>query len=145
MRRRDVFGHQRLMLGRIEEAGSGIAAGVLPARDRGAGLVVELAVDFGVEAETGQPALHVAAPGLVEADLVFGDLGGFLGGFRGGLRGFMAGIIGQGHRFDRCRSVAVGRAEAGFGRIRADENEEHRESENQDTHGPTFPDLEVSG
>jgi hypothetical protein len=59
----------------VEEAGLGIAARGLPARDHGAGGFVELAVDLGVEAETGQPALHVAALALVEADLVFGGLG----------------------------------------------------------------------
>ena len=60
------------MLQRVEEAGLGIAACPLPARDGGAGRLVELPVDLGVEAETGQPALHLAALSPVESDLIFG-------------------------------------------------------------------------
>ena len=43
-----------------------------------AGRLVELAGDLGVEAEPVEPALHVAALALVEADLVLGGLVGFL-------------------------------------------------------------------
>src|ERR1700676_3106168 len=95
------------MLQRVEEAGQGIAACPLPARDDGAGRLVELSVDLGVEAETGQPALHVATLSLVEADLIFG---------------FLSCFIGIGRLIDGCRQVAGGRARTGFGSIRTDEN-----------------------
>src|SRR5258708_25366869 len=49
---RDDLGLQRLELHRVDEAGLRIAAGGLPAGDDGAGGVVELAADLGVEAET---------------------------------------------------------------------------------------------
>ena len=62
------------MLQRVEEAGPGIAACRLPASDDGAGRLVEPSVDLGVEAETGQPSLHVAALSLVEWDPIFGFL-----------------------------------------------------------------------
>src|ERR1700731_2177540 len=128
VRRRDRIGQQRLMLLRVEEAGPGITACLLPARDGGAGRLVKLSADLGAEAETGQRALHVAARPLVEADLVFGLLSRF---------------VGKGHLIDCYRQVAVGRARAGFGGIRTDENAQHRKCENQDTHG-IFPDLEFS-
>ena len=80
---RDDLGQQRLVLQLVEVAGLGIAAGGLPAPDHRAGVLVELAGDLGVEAEPVEPALHVAALALVEADLVFGDLVGFLGEGRG--------------------------------------------------------------
>jgi hypothetical protein len=70
---------QRLVLQCVEEPGPGIAPRGLPAHDHGAGGFVELAGDPGVEADAGEAALHVAALGLVEAELVFGDLAGFLG------------------------------------------------------------------
>src|ERR1700686_3498458 len=95
------------MLRRVEEAGLGVAACSLPARDDGAGRVVELSVDLGVEAETGQPALHVATLSLVEADLIFGFPGCF---------------VGKGRRIDRYRQVAGGRAQTSFGSIRTYEN-----------------------
>jgi len=63
----------------VEEAGLRITAGSLPAGDHGAGGVVELAGGLDVEADPGQPALHVAALRPVEAELVFGDLIRFLG------------------------------------------------------------------
>ena len=62
------------MLVRVEETSLGIAACPLPPRDDGAVGLVEFAVDLGVEAETGQPALHVATLSLVEADPIFGFL-----------------------------------------------------------------------
>ena len=77
-RRRDDFAQQRLVLQLVEVAALGIAAGGLPARDHRAGRFVELAGHLGVEAEAVEPALHVAALALVEADLVFGGLVGFL-------------------------------------------------------------------
>src|ERR1700682_624282 len=95
------------MLQRVEEAGLGIAACPLPARDDGAGRLVELSVDLGVEAETGQPALQVATLSLVEADLIFG---------------FLSRFVGKGRRIDGCRQVAGGRVQTGFGSIRTDEN-----------------------
>src|SRR6266700_7579969 len=73
------FRQQRLMLQRVEEAGLGIAACRLPARDHSAGRLVELSVGPGVEAETRQPALHVFTHCPVEADLIFGFLGCFVG------------------------------------------------------------------
>src|SRR5712664_4367374 len=60
-RRWHDFGQQRLMLQRVEEAGLGIAACPLPARDDRAGRFVELSVGLDVEAEARQPALHVFA------------------------------------------------------------------------------------
>ena len=52
------------MLLRVEEASLGIAARCLPARDEGAGWLVEPTADLGIEAETGQPALYVATLSL---------------------------------------------------------------------------------
>src|SRR5882672_12955130 len=94
------------MLQRVEEAGLGIAACLLPAHDDGAGRLVELSVDLGVEAETSQPALHVATLSPVEADLIFG---------------FLSCFVGNGRRIDGCRQVADGRARTGFGSICTDE------------------------
>ena len=85
------LGQQRLVLKLVEKAALGIAAGGLPARDDGAGLLIELAGDLGVEAEPGEAALHVAALALVEADLILGGL---------------AGLLGEGRRLDTGRQVA---------------------------------------
>src|SRR3979411_1399359 len=112
------------MLQRVEEAGLGIAARALPARDDGAGRLVTLSVDLSVEAETGQPTLHGASLFLVEADLIFG---------------FLSCFVGKGRRIDGCRKIAGGRAQTGFGSIRTDENSQDRQCENQDTHGLLFP------
>src|SRR5258708_1102288 len=90
------FRQQRVMLQRVEEAGLGIAACRLPARDDSAGRSVELSVGPGVEAETGQPAVAVFAVCLVEADLIFGFLGCFVGKDH--------------HWIDGFRQVAGGRA-----------------------------------
>src|SRR3954470_12870815 len=79
----DDFGQQRLVLELVEVAGLRIAAGGLPARDHGAGLLIEGAGDLGVKAKPGQPALHVAALALFEPDLVFRNLVGFRGKGRG--------------------------------------------------------------
>src|ERR1700694_3958181 len=95
------------MLQLVEETSLGIVACRLPARDDGAGRLVELSVDLGVEAETGQPALHVATLSLVEPDLIFG---------------FLSCLLGKGRRIGGCRQVAGGRARTGFGSIRTDEN-----------------------
>src|SRR6185437_10361325 len=76
VRGRDDFCEQRLVLQRVEEAGRGITARSLPARNDGAGRLIELAVHPGVEAEPGQSPLHVTPLRPVESDLVFGDLGG---------------------------------------------------------------------
>src|ERR1700730_19245103 len=94
----------------VEKAGLEIAACPLPARDDGAGRRVELSVDLGVEAETGQPALHVATLFLVEAYLIFG---------------FLSCLVGKGRRIDGCQQVAVGRARTGFGNICTDENSQN--------------------
>ena len=94
------------MLLRVEEASPGIAAGRLPARDDGAGRLVEPSVDRGVEAETRQPALHGAAFSLVEAYPIFGFLG----------------CLGRSHRIDGCRLLAVVCARAGFSDICTDED-----------------------
>ena len=62
-------------------------------------------VDLGVEAETGEAALHVAALTPVEADLVFGHLVGFIGeGRRVDTRGQIAG---------RVRRTVLQRGDAG--------------------------------
>src|ERR1700687_201520 len=95
------------MLQRVEETSLGIVACPLPPHDDGAGRVVELSVDLGVEAETGQPALHIATLSLVEADLIFG---------------FLSCFVGKGRRIDGCRQVAGGRARTCSGSIRTDEN-----------------------
>src|ERR1700738_2097575 len=117
------------MLQRVEEPRPGTAPCRLPARDDGAGRLVEPSVDPGVEAETGQPALHVATLSLVEAALIFGFPGCF---------------VGLGRRIDGCRQVSWGRARTGFGSICADENSHDRQCEDQDTHGLVSPDPKVS-
>src|SRR6202158_2939113 len=53
---RDDFRQQRLVLQLVEESGLGIAPGGLPARNHGAGRVVELARHLGIEAKTLQMA-----------------------------------------------------------------------------------------
>ena len=106
-RRRDGLGQQRLMLQRAEEASPGIAAGRLPPRDDRAGRLVEPSVDSGVEAESGQPALHVAALCLVEPYPIFG---------------FLSCILDNSSRIGGCQQVAVGHARTGFGNICTDEN-----------------------
>ena len=112
------------MLQRVEEASLGISVRRLPARDDGAGRLVEPSVDFGVEAKTGQPALHVATLSLVEAHLIFG---------------FLSCLVGRGLRIDGCQQVAVGRARAGFGNICTDENSQDRQREDEDTQWPILP------
>ena len=67
------------MLRCVKKARRGIATSRLPACDRRAGLVIELSVDLGVEADTGQPTLHVATLAPVQTDLIFGFLGCFVG------------------------------------------------------------------
>src|SRR3954453_20876709 len=99
------------MLLRVEEAGLRIAACRLPARDDGAGRLVEPSVDLGIEAETGQRALHVAALCLVEANLIFGLLSCLRG--NGG---------GNGRRIGGFYQVALSRARAGCGSGCTDEN-----------------------
>src|ERR1700722_6912634 len=98
------------MLQRIEETSIGIAACGLPARDDGASRLVEPSIDLGVEAETGQPALHVATLFLVEAYLIFG---------------FLSCLLGKGRRIDGCQQVAVDRVQTSFGSIRTDENSQN--------------------
>src|SRR5206468_12589998 len=98
-RGRDNLAQQRLVLQLVEVAALGIAAGGLPARDHGTGPLIELAGDLGVEAESGQAALHVAALALVEADLILGGLVRFLLEGRGiDARALVAGGIGFGTR-----------------------------------------------
>jgi len=117
------------MLERVEEAGLGIAAGALPAHDDGAGRLVELSVNLGVKAETGQPALHGTSLSPVEADLIFV---------------FLSCFVGKGRRIVGYRQIAGGRAQTGFGSIRADKNSQDGQCEDQDTHGLFFPHLKVS-
>src|ERR1700692_392070 len=105
------------MLQRVEEASLGIAACRLPARDDGAGRLVEPSVDLGVEAEPGQPALHVATLSLAESYPIFG---------------FLSCLKGKGRRIDGCQQVAVGRARTGFGNICTDENSQDRQCEDED-------------
>src|SRR5687768_328073 len=95
------------MLQRVEEAGLGIAACRLPTRDHGAGRLVEPSVDLGVEAETGQPALHVAALSFVESYLIFG---------------FLSCLVDKSSRIGGCQQIAVGHARTGFCNICTDEN-----------------------
>lgn len=94
------------MLQRVEEASPGIAARGLPARDDGAGRLVEPTADLGIEAETGQPALHVATLSLVEAYPIFG---------------FLSCLVGNDRRIDGCQQVAVVRARTGIGNICTDD------------------------
>src|SRR5262245_32881908 len=82
-RGRHDLGQQRLVLQLVEIAAGGVAARGLPALDHAAGRLVEHAGHLGVEAETIETALHVAALTLVEADLVLGDLARFRGEGRG--------------------------------------------------------------
>src|SRR6516162_1808033 len=77
--RGDGFGQQRLVLELVQKAAAGIAARGLPAGDHGACFLVELARQFGVEAESSQPPLHIAPLDPVQSDLVFRRLIGFLG------------------------------------------------------------------
>src|SRR5512144_2151388 len=95
------------MLQRIEEASLGIAACRLPTRDHGAGRLVEPSIDLGIEAESGQPALHVATLRLVETYPIFG---------------FPSCLVDRGRRIGGCQQIAVGHARTGFGAIRTDEN-----------------------
>src|SRR6478752_6989723 len=95
-----------MMLHRVEKASLGIAARCLPARDDGAGRLVEPAADLGIEAETGQPSLDVATLSLVEAYPIFG---------------FLSCLVGNDRRIGGCQQVAVVRARAGLGNICADE------------------------
>src|SRR5205807_7164686 len=53
----DDLRQQGLVLQLVEEAGLGVAAGGLPAGDHGAGRLVELAGDLGVETKSGQATL----------------------------------------------------------------------------------------
>jgi hypothetical protein len=76
---RDDLRLQRLELQRADKAALGIAAGGLPARDYGAGGVVEFPAGLGVETEAGEAALHVAALAAIEAELVFRGLVGLFG------------------------------------------------------------------
>ena len=112
------------MLPRVEEASLGIAACRLPARDDGPGRLVEPSVDLGVEAETGEPALHVATLSLVEAYLIFG---------------FLRCVVGKARRIGGCQRVAVGRARTGFGNICTDENSQDRQCEDEDTQWLVLP------
>src|ERR1700675_1082052 len=112
------------MLQRVEEASLGIAACRLPASDDGAGRPVDPSADLGVEAETGQPALHVATLSLVEAYLIFG---------------FLSCLVGRGHRIDGCQQVAVGRARTGLGNICTGENSQDRQCEDEDTQWLILP------
>src|SRR3954467_11631756 len=95
------------MLKGVEEAGLGIAARRLPTRDHGAGRLVEPSVDLGVEAETGQSALHGATLSLVGSDP-------FLG--------FLSCLGDSGSRIGGGQQVAVGHARTRFGNICTGEN-----------------------
>ena len=126
---RNRLGQQRLMLRRAEEPSVGIAASRLPTCDDGAGRLVEPSVDLGVEAESGQPALHVAMLTLDKTDLIFGLLSAFLD---------------NGRRIGGRQLLAVGHARAGFGYICADENCKNGQCENEDAQRLIFPDLWVA-
>lgn len=124
-RRRDGLVQQRLMLQRVEEAGPGIAACRLPAGDDGAGRLVEPSIDLGVEAQTGQPALHVAAFCLVESYPIFG---------------FLRCLLRNGPRIGGCQKIAVGHARTGCGNMGADQNSKDRQCEDEDAQWLIFPD-----
>src|SRR4051812_22440366 len=81
---------QRLVLAGVEESGRRVAILLLPARDGRASRFIERPIDLRVKPEPGQPALHVTALGLGEADLLLGLLGCFAGsdGRIGGCRCF---------------------------------------------------------
>ena len=64
----DDLGKQGLVLELVDISAGGIAACRLPSPDHRAGLVVELARDLGIEAKTGQPALHIATLTAIEPD-----------------------------------------------------------------------------
>src|SRR4051812_16643086 len=104
------------MLRRAEKPSVGIAAGRLPTCDDGAGRLVEPSIDLAVEAEPGQPALHVATLCLVETDLIFG---------------FLSTLLDDGGRIGGSQQFAVGHARAGFGIICTDENCKNRQCENE--------------
>ena len=99
---RNRLGQQRLMLRRAEESSVGIAASRLPTRDDSAGRLVEPSVDLGIEAKTGQPALHVAPLSLVKSYLIFG---------------FLSCLVDKGRRIRGCQQVTVGHARTGVGNI----------------------------
>jgi hypothetical protein len=90
------------MLQHVEEASLGIAASRLPTRNDGAGRLVEPSVDLGVEAETGQPALHVATLSLIKSCQIFG---------------FLSCLVDKGRRIGGCQQVTVGHARTGVGNI----------------------------
>ena len=112
------------MLQRVEEASLGIAARRLPASDDGPGRLVEPTADPGIEAETGQLALHLATLSLVEAYLIFG---------------FLSCLVDNSGRSDGRELVAVGRARTGFDDSCTDENSKDRQCENEDTQWLVLP------
>ena len=106
VRRGDDFGLQCGMLRHVEEASFGIAARRLPARDNGAGRLVEFSVRLGIEAEARQAALNVATFCLVEPDPVFG---------------FLA-RVGEDRGVDGCHLIADVCTRTGFGNASTDES-----------------------
>ena len=117
------------MLQCVEEASLGIAACRLSTGDDRAGRLVEPPVDFGIEAETGQSALHVATFSLVESYPILG---------------FLSCLVDKGRRIGRCQQIAVGRARTGFGNICTDENCKDGQYEDEDAQWLIFPDFRVS-
>src|SRR6478735_3786052 len=105
------------MLQCVEEASLGIAACRLPTRDDRAGRLVEPPVDFGIEPETGQSALHVATFSLVESYPILG---------------FLSCLVDKGRRIGRCQQVPVSHARTGFDNICTDENYKDRQCEDED-------------
>src|SRR6185312_16726537 len=74
LHRRADFAQQRLVLRGVKKSSPRIAMSLLPASDGLTGLFLEPSIDFGIESEPGQPALHVAALGPGQANLIFGLL-----------------------------------------------------------------------
>src|SRR5262249_39134878 len=82
------FRYEGLVLKLVEIPAGGIAACRLRSPDGRAGLVIELAGNRGIEAKTGQPALHITTLAAIEPDLVLREL---------------VGILGEGRRVDGCQ------------------------------------------
>src|SRR4029077_8591657 len=118
---RRAFAQQRLVLRGVQEARLGIGAFLLPAPDGVAGRVVELSVDPGAEAESGPTALHVATVVLAQADPICSS---------------PVGQVGEGRRVDGRRRLARGGVQTRLGRIRAADDSQDRQCEDQGAHGP---------
>jgi hypothetical protein len=114
---------QRLVLGGVEEASRRVAVLFLPARDGRARRFVERPIDLRVEPEPGQPTLHVAALCLGEADLSLCLLGRF---------------VGRDCRIGGRQRFAGRAAQTSLGKVRAVDDRQDGECQDQGVHGPSF-------